>query len=167
MQLPAIHHGPASIPLFINSRLRLCSLNYRLRAPIITLFILTLYLTYPFDANMPNLFQRQIDDTELEHQKEHFIQALLHDADSQMSVGRLRSNQELIDALTDAALGGGVDDKQYVVRIVAFDFASFLIQSSKRSSFRFWHRFLMALPSGSWVLEFYYNDSRRAFNIPL
>ena len=32
-----------------------------------------------------------------------------------MSLDRLKSNHELLKALTDAAVGGGVDDKEYCV----------------------------------------------------
>lgn len=64
---------------------------------------------------MPNLFDRGKDHAEPDDAKELFIHKLLHDADSQLSLDRLKSNHELLDALTDAAVRGGVDDKEYVV----------------------------------------------------
>ena len=64
---------------------------------------------------MPNLFERLKDHTEPDDPKELFLHKLLHDADSQLSLDRLKSNHDLLDPLTDAAVAGGVDDRKYVV----------------------------------------------------
>jgi hypothetical protein len=62
---------------------------------------------------MSNLFQllRDVPDDP----KERFLQDLLKDVSSQLSLERVQSNHELFDALTDASVNGGVDDRQYVV----------------------------------------------------
>jgi hypothetical protein len=65
---------------------------------------------------MPTLFERLTDHSEPDDAKELFFHKLLHDAGSQISPERLKSNHDLLDALTDAAVRGQVDDKEYVVR---------------------------------------------------
>lgn len=84
---------------------------------------------------MPNLFERVEGHAEPDDAKEVFIHKLLHDADSQLDLDRIKSNHELLDALTDAAVRGGVDDKEYVacsVRIGAV-FGELIRWVSKRN----------------------------------
>jgi hypothetical protein len=44
-----------------------------------------------------------------------FLLKLFQDVDSQLTSERLQLDSKLVDALTDAAVGGGLDDKQYAV----------------------------------------------------
>lgn len=61
------------------------------------------------------VFQQQQDVFEPDDRKKLSIHKLLQDANSQLSLDRLKPNRKLLKALTDAAVGGGVDDKEYVV----------------------------------------------------
>jgi hypothetical protein len=64
---------------------------------------------------MPNLFDLFRAHPEPDDPKEAFLIKLLKDVDSQLTPERLQSDKKLFDALTDAAVGGGLDDKQYAV----------------------------------------------------
>ena len=64
---------------------------------------------------MVRLFGSSDDDTPTETLKELFVRNLVRDVDSQLKSERIEPNYELLDALTNAAVNGGVDDKQYVV----------------------------------------------------
>lgn len=74
-----------------------------------------------------HLFQRPKEASKPDNRKELFLRKLLQDGVSQLSLDKLKSNHELLDALTDAAVGGGVDDKEYVVSMLSKSFSFRLI----------------------------------------
>ncbi|KAH8730927.1 heme peroxidase [Phaeosphaeriaceae sp. PMI808] len=63
---------------------------------------------------MLRLFGRGKSHTETDDPKELFLKKLVQDVNSQLSLDRLKSNYGLLDAITDAAARGVVDDKEYV-----------------------------------------------------
>jgi hypothetical protein len=116
---------------------------------------------------MSTLFQLLKDVVHPDNPKERFLQDLLKDIGSQLSLERVQSNHELFDALADASVSGGVDDKQYVVcGLHLFITMTWpLMRNSKRSSYSCWLPFQPILTPVSLGRPYWSRSFRRILNI--